>query len=123
MKINYKNLPKEEISPGIFRIWIFDERAGTKNFFMRLFEIAPLKETQADKHPYEHEIFILKGKGTVEIDYDKFEVASGDAVYIAPNKLHQIRNTGDTLLQFICMVPGSYREYKKNLASKNVRGK
>ena len=120
MKINYKNLPREEISPGIFRIWVLDERIGDKNFFMRLFEITSLKETQADKHPYEHEIFVLNGKGWVESDHDKFEIEKGDAVYIAPNKLHRIRNTGKAILQFICIVPNSYREYKKNLASKSA---
>lgn len=113
MKTNYKELFKEEIQPGIFRIWIFDERNGSKNFFMRIFEILPGKETKEDSHPYEHEIFVLQGKGEVKVGNKLEEIKEGDALFIPPNYIHMVKNTGGGILRFICLVPSSYRKYKE----------
>jgi len=113
MKTNYKELFKEEIQPGIFRIWIFDERNGSKNFFMRIFEILPGKWTKEDSHPYEHEIFVLQGKGEVKIGNKLEEIKEEDALFIPPNYIHMVKNTGDDILRFICLVPSSYRKYKE----------
>jgi quercetin dioxygenase-like cupin family protein len=115
MKVSYKKIDKEIVQEGVYRIWLIDERVGAKNFFMRMFEIMPGKSTKPDRHPYEHEIFILRGKGTVEIDNNKIKVGKWDAVYIAPNQLHSIQNVGKVPLQFLCMVPKSYRDYKKKV--------
>ena len=29
----------------------------------------------------------------------------GDAVYVAPDEPHQIKNVGDTLMRMVCMIP------------------
>ena len=112
MKMNYKELVKEEISEGIFRIWLIDERAGASNFFMRLFEILPGFGTKEDSHPYEHEIFILEGKGSVKLGRRSEIIRKGDALYIPQGEVHSIKNLGENILKFLCMVPYSYLKHK-----------
>lgn len=113
MKVDYKEVKKEEISNGIYRRWLIDEKIEAKNFFMRLFEILPNKEIVIDQHPYEHEIFILEGRGIATIGKEILPISKGDALFISPNEIHSIKNTGSEILQFLCMVPSSYREFQR----------
>ena len=113
MKMNYKNAPKEEVDKGIYRVWLIDERVGADNFFMRLFEMLPGASTEDDSHPYEHEIFVISGRGRIKIANQTEEMNPGDAFFVPPNTLHSIKNEGDEELKFICIVPASYRKYRK----------
>ncbi len=40
-------------------------RDGAPNFAMRVFEVAPGGHTPLHHHPYEHEIYVMEGQGTV----------------------------------------------------------
>lgn len=113
MKIRYKDKEKEEVDEGIFRIWLIDESLGAKNFFMRMFEILPGKGTKEDKHPYEHEIFVVSGEGKIKTGNTWEDMYPGDAFFIPGNVIHSIKNSGKEMLKFICIVPSSYRKYKK----------
>ncbi len=113
MKVNYKNTQKEEIAKGVFRIWLLDESNGANNFYMRIFEILPFCATKEDRHPYEHEIFVLSGQGKLKTGDKWEEMNEGDAFFVPPNAVHAIKNTGNTTLRFICVVPSSYKVYKK----------
>ena len=33
--------------------------------------------------------------------------AAGDVVFISPDDIHQFRNTGDSPLKFLCLIPNS----------------
>ena len=77
------------------------------NFAMRQFEVAPGGHTPKHFHDYEHEVFVLEGEGLV-VDGDQEQpLASGDVVYVAPNDVHQFRNTGDSPMRFLCLIPNS----------------
>ena len=77
------------------------------NFAMRQFEVAPGGHTPKHFHDYEHEVFVLEGEGVV-VDGDQEQpLASGDVVYVAPNDVHQFRNTGDSPMRFLCLIPNS----------------
>jgi len=113
MKVNYKELVKEEIEKGIFRIWLVDKRVGANNFFMRLFEILPGFKTKEDSHPYEHGIFILEGEGLVKLGRKSEIVKEGDVLYIPQGNIHSVKNLGENTLKFLCIVPSySYLKYK-----------
>ena len=112
MKINYKELIKEEIDKGIFRIWLIDERVGASNFFMRIFEILPMFGTKEDSHPYEHGIFMLEGEGIVKLGRRSEIVREGDVLYIPQGEVHSIKNLGENTLKFLCIVPYSYVKHK-----------
>jgi mannose-6-phosphate isomerase-like protein (cupin superfamily) len=53
------------------------------------------------KHPQKEVYLFLKGKGTMQIEDEKFIVTKGDAVYIEPNALHTVWNKDSEDLEFI----------------------
>jgi quercetin dioxygenase-like cupin family protein len=82
-----------------------DENAP--NFVMRQFEVAPGGHTPRHFHDYEHEVYVVEGHGVV-IDGDKeLPLRQGDVVFVAPDDVHQFKNTGDVPLKFLCLIPNS----------------
>ena len=55
--------------------------------------------------PFEHEVLILKGEGMLKNDGPDIPFSEGSAIYIAPNEIHQLVNTGRDTLRFVCSVP------------------
>ena len=53
--------------------------------------------------------YILSGEGEMRIDEEKSPVKQGQAIYIPPNAMQQIKNTGTTDLVFICIVDPAWR--------------
>ena len=77
------------------------------NFAMREFEVAPGGHTPRHFHSYEHEVFVLSGQGLVVDGDQERPLAPGDVVYVAPDDVHQFRNTGDEPMRFLCLIPNS----------------
>lgn len=76
-------------------------------FAMREFEVQPGGHTPRHFHDYEHEVYVLAGKGTI-LDGDKeLPLAAGDVLFVAPNDVHQFRNTGHEPMRFLCLIPNS----------------
>ena len=85
--------------------WLIGQGDGAPNFAMRHFEVEPGGYTPRHSHPYEHEVYVLEGNGVVyEGDLER-PLSAGDVVYVAPDEVHQFRNTGPTAMKFLCMVP------------------
>ncbi len=72
---------------------------------MRQFDVEPGGHTPRHSHPYEHEIYVLEGAGEVIEGDQARPLKAGDVVYVAPDDVHQFRNTGPTTMKFLCMVP------------------
>lgn len=110
-KMAYKwrsdEVPTEEAEEGrgVKVRWLIDESKGAKNFSMRLFEVEPGGETPLHSHPYEHEVFVLEGKGMVKVGEEEFEVGPWEVVFIPPDVWHQLKNEGKEKLKFLCLVP------------------
>jgi mannose-6-phosphate isomerase-like protein (cupin superfamily) len=70
--------------------------------------VAPGQATQPHYHPQTEEIYyILEGHGRMRIGSEARDVGPGDAIAIPPGSAHQIINTGErTLLFLCCCVPG-----------------
>ena len=78
---------------------------GCPTFAMRRFTVAPGGCTPKHQHDYEHEVLVLAGEGVVFGNGIEQPLKTGDVLYVPANELHQFRNTADTPLQFICLVP------------------
>lgn len=48
--------------------------------------------------------YILKGEGLMHIDDETMNVSPGDTVYIPPKAVQSIENTGESNLEFLCIV-------------------
>ncbi len=105
-KVDSKPVEMEGASGCTVR-WLVDESDGAPTFAMRQFEVAPAGHTPKHSHPYEHEVFVLEGSGIVLEGDQEHPLTAGDVVYVSPDDVHQFRNTGDTPLKFLCMVPNS----------------
>jgi quercetin dioxygenase-like cupin family protein len=78
---------------------------GARNFCMRLFELASGGHTPMHAHDWEHEIFVHSGEGMVFKGGNWEPIKSGTAIFIPPNEDHQMKNTGDAPLFFVCLIP------------------
>ncbi len=87
--------------------WLIGEADGAPNFAMRRFEVAPGGYTPRHSHPYEHEVYVLEGEGEVWEGDHAHPLRPGVVVYVRPDEVHQFRNTGQTPLKFLCLVPNS----------------
>lgn len=53
-------------------------------------------------HGHTEEVYyIIEGTGEMRIGDETAEVGPGDAVYIPPNHVHSLRNTGDTPMRIV----------------------
>jgi quercetin dioxygenase-like cupin family protein len=85
--------------------WLIGEGEKAPNFAMREFEVEPGGHTPKHLHDYEHEVYVLAGRGAI-VDGDKERpLAAGDVVFVAPNDVHQFRNTGTEPMRFLCLIP------------------
>lgn len=83
---------------------------GAPNFCMRVFELDAAGFTPKHKHDWEHEIFFHGGQGEVWQAGGWVPVTTGSVAFIPGNEEHQIRNTGEDKLTFVCLVPSGAPE-------------
>jgi mannose-6-phosphate isomerase-like protein (cupin superfamily) len=71
--------------------------------------LPPGASTTSHYHPQTEEIYyILEGHGRMRLADDVRDVGPGDAIAIPPGLVHQITNTGDQLLKFLCCCAPGY---------------
>jgi quercetin dioxygenase-like cupin family protein len=97
--------PSEREVKDVKLRWLISKKDGAKNFAMRLFEVKPKGYTPLHQHNWEHEVFILEGKGIVKDKINDYPFKNGDVFFIPPMDWHQFVNTGEKTLKFICLVP------------------
>jgi quercetin dioxygenase-like cupin family protein len=88
--------------------WLIGARDGAPNFAMRQFEVAAGGFTPKHSHPFEHEVFVLEGEGTILEGDTVHPIRAGDIIYVAPDEIHQFRNANEAPLKFLCLVPNDY---------------
>lgn len=84
---------------------LIGEKEGAPSSIMRYFNLAPGGHSKLERHPQEHEVLIIRGKGKVQIGEKDFIVNPFDAVFIEGNELHQFSNPFDQSFGFICVIP------------------
>jgi mannose-6-phosphate isomerase-like protein (cupin superfamily) len=83
---------------------------ATQNQSLAEASLGPGRATQRHYHAETEEIyFVLAGSGEMELEGERAPVAPGDAVPIPPRAWHQIRNTGQEPLRFLCCCAPAYR--------------
>ncbi len=85
--------------------WLITKKIGAENFAMRMFEMEPGGYSPFHGHPWEHEVFVLEGKGLVLGQKGERKFGAGDVIFISSNEKHQIKNNGEKTVKFLCLVP------------------
>lgn len=106
MKVqDYREVTGREELPGVNLRVVISEEDGAPNFIMRVFEVQPGASTPWHTHDWEHEVFVLAGKGDAVAGSGKTPLQPGFTVFVAPNEQHQFVNSGSDVLRFICCIP------------------
>jgi quercetin dioxygenase-like cupin family protein len=102
-------LEKSTEAEGVSLRIVIGEKQGAPNFVMRVFDVQPGASSPRHSHEWEHEVFVLSGKGKVYGGGREVPLSPGYTVFVPPMEEHQFTNTGDDVLRFICVIP-IYRE-------------
>ena len=96
---------KETEAKGVTMRVLISEKEGAPNFIMRVFEIEPGGYTAYHTHAWEHEVFVLDGKGAVRQKGRDHAIDKDSFVLVAPEEEHQFVNVGNSPFRFICVIP------------------
>ncbi len=73
---------------GVMIRTVIGEADKAPNFHMRVISFEEGGATPRHAHAWEHEVFILKGEGSLEVDDKTVELKPGDVVFVPPGSLH-----------------------------------
>jgi len=87
--------------------WLISKDDGAENIAMRMFELQPGGCTPLHTHRHEHEVFVIEGQGVFVFEGQEHEFDAEYVIFVPPNKEHQFRNAGDSILRMLCIIPAS----------------
>jgi quercetin dioxygenase-like cupin family protein len=106
MKVqNYRDVKTITAAPGVAMRIVSGPAEKAPNFVMRVFEIQAGAATPLHAHPWEHETFVLAGKGTLRSAGKEVPLDEGDAATVLPGEQHSFMNAGRGIFRIICVVP------------------
>ncbi len=91
--------------PGVLKREVINASDGAPNSCMRVFDLEPGSSTPSHSHAWEHEVYVLSGKGVVEGQEGEKEISRDSVVFVAPDEHHCFKNTSYETLRFICVIP------------------
>ena len=100
---------------GVSIRYLVLEEFGAPNFELRYFEVQKGGKTSIDEHPYEHEVFVLRGRGKLLKGDKEHPLRPNDAILIEPNEKHRLLQEGEEALGFLCIVPNRVSSSKKKV--------
>jgi quercetin dioxygenase-like cupin family protein len=84
---------------------LMSDKDGAPTYAMRVFDIQPGGHTAYHTHAWEHEVYVLEGKGIVRQGEKEHPLEKGSFVLVPPEEEHNFANTGAGVFRFICVVP------------------
>ncbi|MFQ6121687.1 MAG: cupin domain-containing protein [Dehalococcoidales bacterium] len=102
---NYSEVKPIQELPGVTKREVINADDGAPNFCMRVFEVEPGSSTPSHSHSWEHEVYILSGRGVVIGEQEETQIAAGSVVFVPPNEHHCFANNSNEPLRFICLIP------------------
>ena len=80
------------------------ENVSAPNFYLRIFDVRPGGHTFDHAHPWEHEMYVVKGRGKVVLESHEEKIREGDGFLLEPNERHMVVNDSKSLLRLVCVV-------------------
>ncbi len=93
---NYEQVAAEKVmeAEGVNIRVVIGKNEGAPNFVMRVFDVEPGATTPLHTHEWEHEVFVLSGKGRVYGGGEQPPLGQGDTVFIPPYCASRLVETG-----------------------------
>ena len=91
--------------PGVIKREVINADDGAPRFCMRVFDLEPGSSTPSHSHWWEHEVFVLSGKGVVMSGDKETTIEKDSVIFVAPDEHHCFVNNSQGLLRFICVIP------------------
>jgi quercetin dioxygenase-like cupin family protein len=91
--------------PGVTVRWLASELGEGPGFALRLYEVSPGAGTTDHSHYWEHEVFVLSGRGVAVGEDGEIPLSEGDVVYVPAAERHHFANRGDDVLRFLMVLP------------------
>jgi len=88
-----------------FKQVLVGPQEGWDGWVMRLFSLGKDGSTPQHSHSWPHINYVVKGTGTLLMEGEEREIGSDYVAYIPGGAVHQFKNTGESELSFICIVP------------------
>jgi len=78
---------------------------GWEDYVMRMFTLG--KEGYSPKHAHDwpHIIYVVEGTGRLHFNGEEHPIRAGSVMFIPPGSEHQLAQTGQDNMVFICIVP------------------
>ena len=104
MKVSsYRDTQAIEERPGVVKREVITADDGASRFCMRIFDLEPGSSTQPHSHWWEHEVFVLSGRGLVVGGEGETRIARDSVIFIAPDEHHYFVNNGKKPLRYILL--------------------
>lgn len=87
--------------------WLISKKDGAPNFAMRHFTLEPGGYTPCHRHPWEHEVFVVRGKGHLYLEGQRHALQPGVASLVPGDVEHQFLADEGQSLEFLCFIPNS----------------
>ncbi len=89
---------------GYAKIFV-DETSGAEKLRMHISVINPgMRAHDPHQHEGEEIYFILEGSAEVSIEDEVFIANANTAVFVTSDKMHGIRNAGDSILKYMVII-------------------
>ena len=96
---------------SILRELLHPEKAGVPvHYSLAHAKVEAGQKTKPHKLISSEVYYVIAGQGLMHIDQESVEVGSECAIYIPPDAVQYIENTGHVELEFLCIVDPAWRE-------------
>lgn len=102
---------------------IFGPGAFWDDYAMRHFVLPDGESIPRHAHEWDHLVLSLGGRGEVEVEGERYDLASGNWARVPGGKEHQFRNIGNEDFTFICIVPVRGDPHAKKASMRAERGR
>lgn len=104
-KVEKRDAYMRDNSRGVSLRVAISEEDGAKELTLTVYELDPDGFTPLHSHPWEHAVFVVQGSGKVMDGKQECSLERNDVLYIAADEKHQIKNTGESNMVLISVVP------------------
>lgn len=98
------DLGQDDDMRGVELLPLITEADGAAHFSMRLLRVAPDGYTPFHAHPWEHEVYVVRGSGELVMESERVAIRTATVVHVPAGERHRFQ-AGKDGMDFICCIP------------------